>query len=70
MFSILHLVEMLKAEGLPSTRPTIWSWEKKGIIKKPKNFMHYGTRMHRLYSESEMRQIIFDIKKINSKKTQ
>ena len=68
-FSIRHLVKSLQEAGLPSTRPSIWSYEKKGIIKLPKMFMQYGQRRHRLYTEKEIKVAVESVRKYRQSKT-
>lgn len=62
-------LERLKIEGLPHTKPTLLAWEKRGIIKKPKQYISYGSRNHRVYSEEEIRLNIQRVKDhINNRK--
>jgi hypothetical protein len=64
-YTVKTLVAALVAAGLPSTKPTIWTYEKKGIIKRPKTFLTYGERQHRLYTEAEIKKVVADVKKYN-----
>ena len=61
--TVRSLVQALQEAGLPSTKPTIWTYEKKGIIKRPKTFLTYGERQHRLYTEKEIEDIVKAVRK-------
>ena len=67
-YTVKTLVAALQAANLPSTKPTIWTYEKKGIIKRPKTFLTYGERQHRLYTKDEITSVVKAVKKYHEAK--
>ena len=63
LLSVKHLIEALKAAKLPCTKVSVWDYERRGIIKPPKNFMDYGNRKHRLYTEAEIAKAVDAVRK-------
>lgn len=63
LLSVKHLMEALQAAGLPHTKVSVWEYERRGVIKAPKNFMDYGHRKHRLYTQAEISRAVEAVRK-------
>lgn len=56
-----HLMEALKKEGLPCTKPTLLEYERQGIIPAPETIVVGSSRVP-LYSKGELKNIVKLIK--------
>lgn len=57
-----NLMEALAKEKLPHTKPTLITYEKKGIIPIPER-IEYGNKKHRVYTEEQIRVSVENVKK-------
>jgi DNA-binding transcriptional MerR regulator len=62
MFTIKHLQERLKSEGLPHTHKSIAKYEKSGLIHRPAG-VECGEGSIRVYSASDIEYIVLALKK-------
>lgn len=58
-----HLQEALQREGLPHTYSTIRKYEDNGVIPRSENPIEFGEREWRMYSETEIKNIVMLVKK-------
>ena len=69
LLSVRNLTAALVSAGLPHTKVTIWSYERRGIINRPKNYMDYGHRKHRLYTQAEIDRAVEMVRKYCGSRT-
>jgi len=67
LYSKRFLQERLKAEGLPSGYKTIMGYEKKGIIKTPKQTLKQANGVWRMYSSEEISENVSRVKEYKGK---
>lgn len=69
-FTIQDLLKRLESEGFFCTRQSMWNYEKKGILPRPKcvKKLYNNTWDIRLYTQEEIDTIISILKKLPSKK--
>lgn len=58
MYSKKHLLNALRAEGLPCTYPTILKYEREHLINKPYGMVVFDDRKWRFYTKGEIDVII------------
>jgi hypothetical protein len=54
LYSKKHLLDALRAEGLPCTYPTLLKYERLNVINKPKETITFDDREWRLYTRDEI----------------
>lgn len=63
-FTLGYLLDLLKQNKLPASRPKFNAFEEAGMVNKPQNEVLYrrspvfGSRTMRIYSEEEIKKII------------
>jgi hypothetical protein len=58
-----ELLEELKRNGLPSDYTTLLRYERSGIVSKPKNYIELPERSWRIYSASEIADIVKSVRR-------
>ena len=68
LYSRKHLLLALKQAGLPHTYITLLSYERKGIVPKPKLAIGFGNGKWRFYTREDIKSTVRLVRKYRNEK--